>query len=206
MSAGFDNVSTVVTCNFPLATNSCTKNCRNSICFVFRVTPLHAMIDFADEESVYTVKFVLQCLINSSIVDVTLKASIVVMLIAYNSASQDRMIGLSSACASSRVMTSTPISLAIDFNRQQFRFALRDSSSCFPLNSEFQIGCCSIVSNNMFFCHHVCICRRCKCLCSFFRSERRVRSRWYDQLKHSHCSFVSRIISWIQRVRDVGLR
>ena len=40
MSAGFDNVPTFVTCNVPLATNSCTNNCRNSICFVFRVIPL----------------------------------------------------------------------------------------------------------------------------------------------------------------------
>ena len=89
MSARFDNVSTFATCNFPLATNSCTNNCRNSICFVFRETPLYAVFDFADEESVYTVIFFMQCLINSLIVDVTLKASIVVMLIAYNSASQD---------------------------------------------------------------------------------------------------------------------
>ena len=51
------------------------------------------MIDFAEEESVYTVIFVLQFLISSSIVDFTFKASIVVMLIAYNSASQlDRAI------------------------------------------------------------------------------------------------------------------
>ena len=88
MSAGFDNVPTFVTCNVPLATNSCTNNCRNSICFVFRVIPLREVIDFADEESVYTVIFVLQFLINSSIVDFTFKASIVAMLIAYSSASQ----------------------------------------------------------------------------------------------------------------------
>ena len=41
------------------------------------------MIDLADEESVYTVIFVLQFLINSSIVDFTFKVSIVAMLIAY---------------------------------------------------------------------------------------------------------------------------
>ena len=79
---------TFVTCNVPLATNSCTNNCRNSICFVFRVTPLREVIDFAEEESVYTVIFVLQFLISSSIVDFTFKASIVAMLIAYSSASQ----------------------------------------------------------------------------------------------------------------------
>ena len=81
MSAGFDNVPTIDTCNVPLATNSCTNSCRNSICFVFRVTEV---IDFAEEESVCTVMFVLQFLISSSIVDFTFKASIVAMLIAYN--------------------------------------------------------------------------------------------------------------------------
>ena len=84
MSAGFDNVPTFVTCNVPLATNSCTNSRRNSICFVFRVTPLREVIDFAVEESVYTVIFVLQFLISSSIVDFMFKASIVAMLIAYN--------------------------------------------------------------------------------------------------------------------------
>ena len=64
-----------------------------SICFVFRVTPLREVIDFAEEESVYTVIFVLQFLNSSSIVDFTFKASIVAMLIAKNSASQlDRAI------------------------------------------------------------------------------------------------------------------
>ena len=88
MSAGFDNVPTFVTCNVPLATKSCTNSCRSSIFFVFRVTPLREVIDFAEEESVYIVIFVLQFLISSSIVDFTFNASIVAMLIAYSSASQ----------------------------------------------------------------------------------------------------------------------
>ena len=88
MSAGFDNVPTFVICNVPLATNSCTNSCPNSICFVFCVTPLHEVIDFAEKESVYIVVFVLQFLISSSIVDFTFKASIVAMLIAYSSASK----------------------------------------------------------------------------------------------------------------------
>ena len=50
----------------------------------FRITPLPEVIDFAEEASVYTVIFVLQFLISSSIVDFTFKASIVAMLIAYN--------------------------------------------------------------------------------------------------------------------------
>ena len=103
-------------------------------------------------------------------------------------------------------MTSSPITVAINFNRQQFRFVFWDSSSCFRLNFEFQIGCCSIVSNKMSQRSRVCICRRCKCSCSFLNGERHVWSHWYDPLKHSHCSSVSRMISRIQRIRVVGLR
>ena len=69
MSAGLDNVPTLFSCNVPLATKSCTNSCRSSICFVFRVTPLREVIDFAEEESVYIVIFVLQFLMSSSIVD-----------------------------------------------------------------------------------------------------------------------------------------
>ena len=96
------------------------------------------------------------------------------MLIAYSSASQldsaivvwvldqnDKnctfKVNNASACASSGIMTSSPITVAIGFNRQQFRFAFWDSSSCFRLDSEFQIGCCSIVSNKMSQRSRVCI-------------------------------------------------
>ena len=92
MSAGLDNVPTFVTCNVPLATKSCslvqTVVAVQNICFVFHVTPLREVIDFAEEESVCIVTFVLQFLISSSIVDFTFNASIVAMLIAYSSASQ----------------------------------------------------------------------------------------------------------------------
>ena len=91
MSVWFDNVPTFVTCNVPLATILAQTAVAIQY-VVFRVTPLREVIDFG-EESVYTVIFFLQFLISSSIVDFTLEASIVAMLIAYNSASQlDRAI------------------------------------------------------------------------------------------------------------------
>ena len=52
------------------------------------VVTLSEVIDFAEEESVYVVIFVLQFLMSSSIVDFTFNASIVARLIAYSSASQ----------------------------------------------------------------------------------------------------------------------
>ena len=58
------------------------------MCFVFLVTPLRDVMDFADEESVNIVRFVLQLSNMSSIVDRTFNDSIVAIFMAYNSASQ----------------------------------------------------------------------------------------------------------------------